>query len=335
MMHSKNLVLALLALCLPSSIAVAQQDEKENASPQLHFQSGVIVDGDLLAVDKAGHLVRLNATWGGKHDYGTFDKELGPHVATAGNKAYVTTPGEVCEVDLEAGKIIRTATQGVGQGRVGVIDEQRVFVQDGARIEIVNLDSNETIHSLELVESNRRKMFKFSASPHVLDEDALYIALSDGSAIAEIDVNRGVVARRIETNFHWVTGLHVVGQNLYACQLTSSYGIIHESLTAFDLDTLQPSRLEIPDSRAHSRDRLLDDNDTYSPIAMVSHADGGFSLSVAHGVYQFDKQGQLVAKSAALKAGQRLIAATTYEIILSTADGYLANELSDVDSSVK
>lgn len=328
-----GLALSATVLLITTSLVIAQDSKQERQAPTSRFQCGVLTDEtNLVAVTHDGRLLATNVVWGGERDYGTFGKEFHPALEVANDKAYLLTDDQVCEVDLATGRIVRTAKHHISNGRAGVIDEHLVFIHNGRKLEIIDLDRKSTLHSIILRDENGGLGFGPTTFPHARSKDRLYVSVANEKEIAVVDLRNGELIEKIGSPFGWNTGLVVAAGKLYASKLGISYGIVQERLIAIDLETRKWQNIELPSGDKSARERLWYDDESYVPISMVTGQEGRFCLSARQGVFQFDKDGKLVARAAPLQPGQRLIAVAGSVAVAANADGAEEIEFSAIET---
>lgn len=331
MLQKNCLSLALIVATLLSTHVVAQEETLEKPVDPAMYQMGIVIGQDVLGIDSRGHLVRTSLTWGTKRDYGTFERELLPFVDYAKDKAYVVTANEVCEIDLASGEIARSFEHSVENGIVGVIDQQRVFVQNGTHLQVIDLESSQSIHLVELTEESRETHFGTYKMTHALHQDLAYVGIGNGREIAEVDLGSGQVIRKFNTISGSSVGMHLSGNQLVVCQLGVSYGIVHEDVTSIDLESAEVQRIPLPRTERRE-DRLISvlDRD-YVGMAMTSCEDGGFCVASCNGLARFDKEGQMVAKAQPLQPGQTLIGTMRNAAVISTSQGFAVLKFSKLE----
>jgi hypothetical protein len=290
--------LCSLMVALLATVFVANQATASGPSGP-KFQHAVQVDGQFVGVDNMGQLLSKNLRWGSERKYGSFDRELLPHIDVATDRACVLTKTEILEVSLKTGKILRTQKHDLEICEIGIIDSDKVFLNSGTHVAIVDLNSGETLHRIDLngTAKTSKKLLTTRQITHSRVENLLYVARPLTKGVAVIDLEKGKLVKEIVPDVRgWVQNVHANKSTVFIRQASMSYGILTENLILVDLKTNKETNVSLGADRFS-----LGWDGKPVPTEMVGSKDGGVILAVRTGIQRFDASGKLVSKIEGVK----------------------------------
>jgi len=262
----------------------------------LEFEDGVTQQHRLITVDSEGSLVSINRLWGTIRNYGDFDRKLSPKIDVQGDRVFVATDTEVCEISLKTGKLIRAHKHSHGPCGVGIITARKVFLNNGRSIAIMDMSNGATLQKIDLMENTKSEEVLADLQPHIQhtrNGDLLYIARPCTFGIAVVDLKNGKRLQDLNIpNMEYTDRLHYSEGQLFVINYGLSYSIrCNETLSLVDVTngTIKKSfPLRAPTANFFAaRDR----ND---PMKMVAANDGGVLVSTEDDLWQVDNQGNLI-----------------------------------------
>ncbi|MFT5522699.1 MAG: hypothetical protein ACI9G1_000931 [Pirellulaceae bacterium] len=289
-----GLLVASVSIFVSANYAVACGGYGE--SEELR-EDGVVLGDRFVHIDKKGNLVSANMIWGSSRLYGNFELQLLKYIAAEGDRAFVLTKDEVCEVSLKTGKLLRRQKHEMGICGVGIIDADKVFLNNGFKMAIVNLKTGKTLHQIDLKCNLKafKKVGKSKLISHSRVGNLVYVARPFTNGVAVVDLSKGNLVREIKTdNYGWATNVHATPNNLFVRQWSSSYGIRTETLFLVDLKTQKVKAISL-NNAARTLHFGLDKS--AAPTTMLGTDDGGVVLAVRTTLMRFDAKGTLVNKT--------------------------------------
>jgi hypothetical protein len=281
-MHSPHVPKLLLAAAVLTASAVATYacGNLPMKTPG-RIDRAVVRDGRLVAISSTGHLVSVELLARRVKDLGTFDMKLSPCVDFAGNKACVASQNRLYQVDLTTGKIVRAVIcDQVIQG-LGLISSERVYVQNGATIAIVDLAAGKTVQTVDL----GKEVCCTAADLPAKRIYALTTGIKGGGLIT-LDLDKGQISDRLEIPelrtpmFRPGAAMHLAGDRVYVICPRYSYGIWIGRFGSIDLklrkyhDLKPPIKLQASFKDDHSgrHGQLLPGHACFAPPTTIIRA---------------------------------------------------------------
>lgn len=262
----------------------------------LEFEDGVMQENHLIAVDSQGSLISINRLWGTTRNYGDFDRKLSPKLDVQGDRVFVATDTEVCEISLKTGKLIRAHKHSHGPCGVGIITARKVFLNNGRSIAIMDMSNGATIRKIDLMTNAKSEEVLARMQPHIQhtrNGDLLYIARPCTFGIAVVDLKNGKRLQDLNIpNMEYTDRLHYSEGQLFVIDYGLSYSIrCNETLSLVDVKTGTVKKQFPLGNPAASFAASLDIN---APIKMVAVNGGGILVSSHRQTLQVDKQGNII-----------------------------------------
>ena len=262
----------------------------------IEFENGVTQQDRLITVDSEGSLVSINRFWGTTRNFGDFDRKLSPKIDVQGDRVFVATDTEVCEISLKTGKLIRAHKHSHGPCGVGIITARKVFLNNGRSIAIMDMSNGATLHKLDLMENTKSEEVLADLQPHIQhtrNGDLLYIARPCTFGIAVVDLKNGKRLQDINIpNMEYTDRLHYSEGQLFVINYALSYSIrCNETLSLVDIKTETVKKTFPLGNPVPSFAASLDIN---APTKMVAVNGGGILVSSHRQTLQVDKQGNII-----------------------------------------
>lgn len=259
-----------------------------------------VISGDLLvALLPGGKLTTVDLKTREVKDLGNFDMKLAGLLDVADGKACVASKNRVYVIDLAAGKIVRAAVCEHDVHALGFIGPQRVYVQNGPLVNVLDLTSGKTIHAMELGKSSPKAI---GMGFHTLGRSGnrLFVSVGgDKSGVTILDLGKGEVSDRIAAPEIRLGGMvcgtdfHAAGDKLYILCSRFSYGVWTDSFGYVDLKTRKYTGLKLPSHTMHQ-------------TRLIPGPDGTLFLAGVDGVFQYDAGGKLRGTVLAKNEGRML-----------------------------
>ena len=283
----------MLTIVTVASIAVACGDYGVST---LEFEDGVTQQDRLITVNSEGSLVSINRPWGTTRNYGDFDRKLSPNIDVQGDRVFVATDTEVCEISLKTGKLIRAHKHSHGPCGVGIITARKVFLNNGRSIAIMDMSNGATLRKIDLMENTKSEEVLAELQPHIQhtrNGDLLYIARPCTFGIAVVDLKNGKRLQDLNIpNMEYTDRLHYSEGQLFVINYALSYSIrCNETLSLVDVKTGTVKKAFPLGNPVPSFTASLDIN---APLKMVPVNGGGILVSSHRQTLQVDKQGNII-----------------------------------------
>jgi hypothetical protein len=234
--------------------------------------AGVVRGEHFCAVTAGGNLIDVDLPRCSVRDLGTPGGKLVGCLDVAGGKAVVASADHVYLVDLPGGKTVRSLDFAGGVCGVGLLGEDRVFVQTGCSVEVLDLAAGKVLHSIATTEKQQVREKTAREKEAVIERERvkhcrvgrlLYAGNSNDDRIAVIDLGAGKVLDRLPADsrpgdFHGIEGIggiQVVGEKLYVEKMLLSYGVWVKTVGQIDLTTKKYTRLRLPGNEWVTRAR--------------------------------------------------------------------------------
>ena len=296
-MFTRRLIesVAILAALFVVGIASAEDpaakkvDAKEDYQPYL-MAAQIRSPHILIGITTEGALVSIDTRWGTTRDYGKFEGVL-PSLEVRKDRACLVTAKEILCVALASGKVQRAPHELGPRVAAGFLDDDRIFVQDGSRLQIFRRGGGEKVHDVLLNKTARLNPFAdvLALKPcHLVHGQHLFIA-HWREGVAVVDVRDGRLVKTLLARN--VTGLVATNGKLFAKCVTGSYGIVHESLQLWDLATFTSEANLSLEAMRGKETRMARQGVTIGGIVIAS---GLLHAVVDRDILQLTPEGRLV-----------------------------------------
>jgi hypothetical protein len=244
------------------------------------------IRGNLLVALLTDHrLVRVDLTTGATKTLATIDAPAAA-LDVLDNKACVASKNRVMIVDLADGKITPAATCDHEVNALGFLTPQRVYVQGGPQVKVLDLATGRPVHDFSLGKADAKAPCGGYRTLGRSGNELFISVASDKDAVVVFDLAKGKVTDRISArDLHYSssrehpTDLCFAQGKVYVLSSRLGYGIWTEKLGIVDLKTRQYTALKLP---AHSLQQP----------ALVPGPHGTVFLTSPSGTYQLDATGK-------------------------------------------
>lgn len=280
--------IALAAAAYSCGIYGAPETLAKDAKVPGRIHKSVIRGNLLVALLHDHRLVSVDLTTGATKDFGKFES---PYAAldVAGNKACVASKKGVVIVDLTDGKINPAGSVEHDASAIGFLTADRLFVQAGPQIKVMDLTSGKTVQEFSLGKADPKSHY---SGFHTLGRSGknLYVSVAkEKGAVAVVDLETGDVVDRYSAAELRVSGTlthhteHVfAGDKVFALSSRLAYGVWVEAIGIVDLKTRQYTAMKLPSNAMHSP-------------SLVPGPRNTVFLTSSNGIYQFDTSGKQTA----------------------------------------
>ena len=264
----------------------------------------VVRGNELIALLTDGRLVRIHLTQGDTKTLATFELPVSA-LDLSGNKVCVASKNRAMVVDLADGRITEAAACDHGIGTLGFLDPERVYLQSGPQIRVLDLATGKTTCDVSLGRDDPKVA---NRGYRVLGKSGkqLFVSVaSENHAIAVFDLEKGAVADRISAlEMHFASDVQhpietqFVGDKAYVLSSRLGYGVWTEKLGVVDLKTRQYTPLKMPAKGMQQP-------------SLAAGPDGSVLLTSLDGTFQIDAAGKriatLVAPSESIRRGDQVL----------------------------
>jgi hypothetical protein len=210
--------------------------------------SGVVRGEHFCAVTSNGSLIDVDLQRRQVRDLGNPGANLLPCLDVAAGKALVASSDHIYLVDLRTGKPDRSLDFSATVSGLGFLGEDRVFVQTGCSVEVVDLAAGKVLHTIATGE--KPKTTDREQVRHCRVGRRLYASNASDGSLAVIDLHEGKLIDRIpaDANRSWeaIGNIQVVGDKAFVERMFLGYGIWQKNVALLDLTTKKYTRLRLP-----------------------------------------------------------------------------------------
>ena len=284
----------LLTLAAVSHADEARPDDR-TAIPMAGPASRGVVSGDHFFTIADGRLVDVNLQ---RRTATTFTEPGGrlvPCLDVSDGKACVATADRVHVIDLETGKIVRSAAAPDGVRGLGFVNEGRVFVVGHSTLAVVSLYSGEARWTIPIPDSDfftwgaKRRRGGLTGWQKV--GKVLYMADSDGQTLNGYDLDSGKVVADVPTTYWWSSAVQVVGDRAFVRGITLNAAINAPQFGWIDLKTKKYTSL-----KTGEKDETVA-REAFDRLTLAAGPDDSVCLAWGGAVLQYDAEGRSVGKT--------------------------------------
>jgi outer membrane protein assembly factor BamB len=271
----------------------------------------VVSGNHLYAVTASGRLLDVDLAKGEVKDVAAVAGKCKACLDVAGGKVCVASAGRIDLIDTKDGKLLRSLEWTGEVVGVGFVGTGRVFVCGRTSVAVVDLESEKTIHTIDIGGRGGRRIA--SSTARNLVGTRLYIGSDCEGTVAVLDLENGKVLEQLKIPAEAVGGICVTEDKVFVLGLRYGYGVWTESLGWFDRESKKYTAMKPPTT-------LLRQS------ALAAGPNGTLLVAGPEGTFQYDAAGTLIGPLAG-KDGSRFVGVWNRHLLLTDAKNVLQAEL--------